>query len=425
MGGRKKLIVVCRLSDFAGRRFFPYLCPLNLTRQPLRLRIRNICGDEMVHVLKNNFVKTNNTGKGFMETQEQKRPFIFRERTDLDEFLEEDPMWEELYDLYLHMKRDTSLTLDATTTFKEVCSICARVMREKHPEENVREDFLMPLDKIANVNRDICASLAYAILKLISNPPRKVERFTEELHYILYPDDDWFEIYSFSESYLGIVCKFVEKKGEGCWNVNLSVKPLDSLASKALAKAENAVQEGNPIAVTEIINAFLEGANAAIEQSAKDHQVIAYAFDKISKLEESLRQSAAEVQKQLDVNRALNEICQQREKERNALDYKVKELKEALEQHNICKKIEQDSEALLAVLLEAYKELDEAAMTKFEAAFSQLNDDSDHFFQKQLDCFRKVRREKAKGKKQATVMNIDNRGGYAFVQSELKDSKLI
>lgn len=84
-----------------------------------------------------------------METQEQKRPFIFRERTDLDEFLEEDPMWEELYDLYLHMKRDTSLTLDATTTFKEVCSICARVMREKHPEENVREDFLMPLDKIA------------------------------------------------------------------------------------------------------------------------------------------------------------------------------------------------------------------------------------------------------------------------------------
>lgn len=125
-----------------------------------------------------------------MNTEEPQtvRPFIFRERADLDEFLEEDPMWGDLYDLYLSLRRDAVYAVpptDATATLKEACAFCTRVLLDKHPEEDVQKNYINSLNDIENVNKDICLSLAYAVLKLVHNPPVGVKRFVRELDFFL------------------------------------------------------------------------------------------------------------------------------------------------------------------------------------------------------------------------------------------------
>lgn len=171
---------------------------------------------------------------------------------------------------------------------------------------------------------------------------------------------------------------------------------------------------------------FLNGMQEVVGQVEREHKELADALRENRNLREQITEYKAELTKTKSNHKADKDRLLQLEGENSKLRRTVEQLKQIrIEIIDTDYKMKKDGDAVLDVLLQAYKELDIEAMKQFEVALSQLNDDSDHRFQKQLDRFRKVRREKAKEKKQASVMNIDNRGGYTFLNSELKDTKFI
>lgn len=46
--------------------------------------------------------------KNYMKKYQLYRPLLYQDRRSIDEFIKEDPMWEELYRLYLQMRRQYS-----------------------------------------------------------------------------------------------------------------------------------------------------------------------------------------------------------------------------------------------------------------------------------------------------------------------------
>lgn len=170
---------------------------------------------------------------------------------------------------------------------------------------------------------------------------------------------------------------------------------------------------------------FLNGMQEVVGQVEREHKELAEALRENRNLREELDECKNNLGKALESYESAKKRLEELEHENFEQQLRIVELKRSRTEIKNIYKMKKDGDAVLAVLLQAYKELDETAMTKFEAEFSQLNDDSDHRFQQQLDRFRKVHKEKSKEKKQATVMNIDNRGGYAFLDSELKGSKFI
>lgn len=168
---------------------------------------------------------------------------------------------------------------------------------------------------------------------------------------------------------------------------------------------------------------FLSGMQEVIGQAEREHKDLADALQENARLRAELAESKNELSKVWDNYESAQRELKVSERRIAMRDRRIAELRRSNAENKTLSKMEKDSETVLDVLLQAYKELDIEAMTKFEVAFSQLNDDADHRFQKQLDCFRQVRREKSKEKKQAAVMNIDNRGGNAFLYSHLDDTK--
>lgn len=139
-----------------------------------------------------------------------------------------------------------------------------------------------------------------------------------------------------------------------------------------------------------------------------------------AQLEQTLNQCAAEALKQVETNKALREDLRKAKEEKELLTGKLAALEKKLETDKASnRQAAQDEEALLRILLEAYKELDNAAMLTFEASLSKLNDDTGHRFQKQLDSFRKIREKKATEKAQASVNISVQEGGYAFLHNRL------
>lgn len=113
------------------------------------------------------------------------RPLLYQDRRSIDEFIKEDPMWEELYRLYLQMRRQYHTKINSLTTFNTVRFFCVCVMIDLHPEDNAEENYQEPLTKILNVDADICCALAYVVLKLMKNPPTQVSYFLPELEALL------------------------------------------------------------------------------------------------------------------------------------------------------------------------------------------------------------------------------------------------
>lgn len=170
------------------------------------------------------------------------------------------------------------------------------------------------------------------------------------------------------------------------------------------------------------IKRFLNGMQQVVGQAEREHKDWEDALRENKRLTSLLVHFKSELSLTKENHQMDKTRLAQLEKENDRLQSEIKNIKN---KYLIVdpRKVMRDGDTVLDVLLQAYKELDIEAMKQFEVAFSQLNDDADHRFQKQLDCFRKVRREKAKEKKQPSVMNIDNRGGYTFLDSELKDTK--
>lgn len=109
------------------------------------------------------------------------RPLLYQDRRSIDEFIKEDPMWEELYRLYLQMRRQYHTKINSLKTFNTVRFFCVCVMTDPHPEDDIKENYLQPLRGISETKSDICCALIYAILKLMKNPPTQVSYFLTEL----------------------------------------------------------------------------------------------------------------------------------------------------------------------------------------------------------------------------------------------------
>lgn len=168
---------------------------------------------------------------------------------------------------------------------------------------------------------------------------------------------------------------------------------------------------------------FLNGMQQIVGQAERNQQKLEEVQQENRRLRIELEECKNNLGKALESYESAKKRLEKLEHENFEQQLRIVELKQSRTEIKNIYKMKKDGDAVLDILLQAYKELDEAAMTKFEVAFAQLNDDSDHRFQKQLDSFRKVRREKAKEKKQATVMNIDNRGGNAFLYNQMDDTK--
>ena len=110
----------------------------------------------------------------------QVREFIYRNRPDIDAFLEESELWSNLYGLFLGIKDNAYyLKIPAVTMFNEVRYQCVRVMLDKHPEENIWMNYLNNAKDTLGWRyaSDLCFSLVYAVLSLMENPPKQVPFF--------------------------------------------------------------------------------------------------------------------------------------------------------------------------------------------------------------------------------------------------------
>lgn len=169
---------------------------------------------------------------------------------------------------------------------------------------------------------------------------------------------------------------------------------------------------------------FLSGMQEVVGQAERNQEKLEEALQENLRLATQLVEYKNELDETKKMYKSNKERITQLESENSSLKNTVEKLRQIrIEIRNTDSKMKKDGENILDILLQAYKELDIEAMKQFEIALSALNDDSDHRFQQQLDCFRKVRREKAKEKKQASVMNIDNRGGNAFLYNRMDDTK--
>lgn len=113
------------------------------------------------------------------------RIFIYRNREDIDAFLEEGQLWRDLYDVFLRTKDNTYyLKISSARMFNEVRYQCVRVMLDKHPEENIWRNYLNDArDRLGwRYASDLCFSMVYAVLSLLKNPPEQVVRFCKVLH---------------------------------------------------------------------------------------------------------------------------------------------------------------------------------------------------------------------------------------------------
>lgn len=123
-----------------------------------------------------------------------------------------------------------------------------------------------------------------------------------------------------------------------------------------------------------------------------------------------------------DVSRILQanaDEIQRLKTEKASLENRLKELEEALNKAvNADRNTEQDGKALLAALLEAYKGLDDAAMTKFEWGLSKQSNAAGHRFQEELDLFIQVHDAKKAGKNASIIYNY----GTIVIDSHLDNS---
>ncbi len=112
------------------------------------------------------------------------RPFIYREREDIDEFLDESKLWRDLYDVFLQVRDNVyHLKVPAVKMFNEVRYQCVRLMLDKHPEEDIWSNYLNNAKDTLGWRyaSDLCFSMVYAVLSVLKDPPCHVQRFCKIL----------------------------------------------------------------------------------------------------------------------------------------------------------------------------------------------------------------------------------------------------
>lgn len=112
------------------------------------------------------------------------RPFVYRDRGDMNLFLLESPLWKDIYEVYLRVKHNAcNLNIPAVNVFNEVRYLCVRVMIDKYSAKSRLQDYL---DDAYTMLRhryatDLCCSMVYAVLSLRKDSPDYVKEFCEVL----------------------------------------------------------------------------------------------------------------------------------------------------------------------------------------------------------------------------------------------------
>lgn len=110
-----------------------------------------------------------------MRHLQQYRPFIYRDRDEIDDFLEESELWRELYEIYLDVKDSTCrLDVPAVKMFNEVRYQCVRFMLDPRPREKDWESYFTSAYESLGQRQAsyFCFAMVYTVLKHIKNPRR-------------------------------------------------------------------------------------------------------------------------------------------------------------------------------------------------------------------------------------------------------------
>lgn len=111
------------------------------------------------------------------------RTFIYRDKKELDEFLQDHYLNEKLYDIFLDVKDSYyNLKISADKIFNEVYYQCTRLMLDPHPESRVWEYLNEAKENTGwRYTSDLVFSMVYAILLLQPSISRPIERFLRVL----------------------------------------------------------------------------------------------------------------------------------------------------------------------------------------------------------------------------------------------------
>lgn len=107
------------------------------------------------------------------------RPFIYRERTDIDAYLEESPVWKELYKKFVEvMTTKQKMKLSPLRWFNEVHYQCVRLLLDRYPEEYFLLSYVKPVSHdLGPHTAGLCFSMVYAVLNTLSDPPEHIPGF--------------------------------------------------------------------------------------------------------------------------------------------------------------------------------------------------------------------------------------------------------
>lgn len=111
------------------------------------------------------------------------RAFIYRDKAELDEFLNNNPLNEALYDVFLEVKDSYYLLkISAEAIFNEVYYQCTRLMLDPHPETRVW-DYLNDAKNNTGwrYTSDLVFSMVYAVFSLQPEITKPIKRFLRYL----------------------------------------------------------------------------------------------------------------------------------------------------------------------------------------------------------------------------------------------------
>ncbi len=109
------------------------------------------------------------------------KQLIYTDRKTLDDFLREDDLNKELYNVYLQVKdKPYYFKFDDVKAFNEAYYIAVLAMNERKPESQVKEWYWNAQSHIGWVYAaNLVMSMVYAILSLQENKPKRIDKVLE------------------------------------------------------------------------------------------------------------------------------------------------------------------------------------------------------------------------------------------------------
>lgn len=113
------------------------------------------------------------------------RPFIYREREDLDEFLDEHPIWGEFYKFLLERFEHDNLNffnVPILRIFNEAYFQAIKISLDKHPEADIEKNYFgVAYRNLRNIEvSNLCFGMVYEIFVCMENRPRNINYFCTE-----------------------------------------------------------------------------------------------------------------------------------------------------------------------------------------------------------------------------------------------------